>query len=496
MRLQIHIQDIDVMMPGGAAVFALSPDGRQFVFSARGNDLKDQRVSLWLRALNSDVARQLAGTEGALTPFWSPDGQSVGFFAGGQLKRIDLGDGLVRTLTSAPNSAGGAWNSDGTILFTKSFAGPIYRIAAAGGSEVAVTRTAPPVHSGHVFPDFLPDGRRFLFYSFGARDGRGVYTGSLESGEIRRIFPSDAAAVFMPPDWLLLSKDDALMAQRVDLTTLEPRGTPVTIARSVFTDSVNGKSAVSASMVGPIAYKREAPERRLAWLDRAGRRIASFGDGEVYGPYMALSPDGRSVAVVRRVGGNTDVWVMDVNGGGARRVTSDAAADVSPVWSPDSSRVAFGSDRKSGVLDLYVNRTSGSAEGAPLVNRRQTKSQRIGLLTAGVGFCTRKRIRPKTGRDLWVKPVSGNQKATPVAVSTAWESNGRFSPDNRWIAFQSNQSTRFEIYVQPFPARASPSRFPLKVVSTRTGAAMDASCSTEARVTWSRCQCRPVRATS
>jgi eukaryotic-like serine/threonine-protein kinase len=445
LRLQVHVPEADAPA-GGLTQFALSPDGEQFVFVARNGG----RASLWLRALNSDSARPLEGTDGARNPFWSHDSRSVGFFANGQLKRIDLADGLVRTLTRAANGAGAAWNAEGTILFTKSFAGPIYKIAAAatGGEGVPVTSTAPPVHSGHVWPEFLPDGRRFVFFAFGSKEGAGVYVGALDSPEVRRIATADAAALFVPPDRLLFPRGDALMSQRVDLASLDPLGESVTVAPSVFVDSVNGEAAVSASRVGPIAYRASAPERELVWLNRSGLRLGSAGDAHAAGPVMSMSPDGRTLALVRRVEGNSDIWTMNLERGGLQRITTHAAHEASPVWAPDSNQLVFGSDRVSGVLDLFVKKVGATPE-IPLIESTIDKTATD--WSPDGKWIAYSSVDPKTGRDLWAWPVGGDGKPLSIATSPAAEVNARFSTDGRWVAFQSNESSRPEIYVQPFP---------------------------------------------
>ncbi len=443
LRLQLHAPGVDI--PGGGLTsFALSPDGRQFVFVARDGN----QPALWLRSLSSDIARPLAGTDGGRDPFWSQDSRSVGFFANGQLKRVDLADGLVRTLASVPNAAGGAWNSEGTILFTRSFAGPIYKIPAGGGEVAAVTRTAPPAHSGHVFPEFLPDGRRFVFFAFGSSDGVGVYLGSLDSQDVRRIAAADAAAVFVPPDRLLLARGDALMSQRVNLESFEPLGESVTVAPNVYIDSINGKAAVSASLVGPVAYRASAPERELVWLNRSGVRTGLAGEAHVAGRVMSLSRDGQHVAVVRRVEGNSDIWTLDLGRGALRRITSHAAHEAGPVWSPDGSQLAFGSDRKSGVLDLYVKKLNGPPETLLIDS---TTDKTVSDWSPDGKWIAYTNIDSKTGRDLWAWPLTGDRKPIAIATGPASEVNARFSPDGRWLVFQSNESSRSEIYAQPFP---------------------------------------------
>ena len=443
LRLQVHVPEVD--MPGGGwTQFALSPDGGQFIFIARDSG----RNSLWLRPLSSDTSRPLNGTDGARFPFWSHDSRSVGFFANGQLKRIDLHDGLVRTLTSAPASGGGAWSADGTILFTRSFAGPIYRIAAAGGDAQAVTRTAPPAHSGHVWPEFLPDGRRFLFFAFGSAEGTGVYVSSLDSHDVKRIARADAAAAFMPPDSLILARSDALMSQRFDVPSLEPLGEPVTLAPSVFVDSVNGKAAVSASRVGPIAYRARVPERQLIWLNRSGVPLGLAGEAQPAGPLISLSRDGRTVAMVRRVEGNSDIWTLDLARSALRRMTTHPAHDAGPVWSPDGAQLVFGSDRRAGVLDLYLKKITGAPETALIESAADKAAHDWSPDGKWIAYSS---VDPKTGRDLWAWPVNGDGKPIPIATTPAIEGNARFSPDGHWVAFQSNETSRLEIYAQPFP---------------------------------------------
>jgi Tol biopolymer transport system component len=298
-----------------------------------------------------------------------------------------------------------------------------------------------------VHPEFLPDGRRFLFYAFGFSDGVGVYVGSLDSQDVRRVIRADAAAVFLPPDRLLLARDDALLAQSIDLGSLEPRGEPVSVATNVFIDFINGKSAVSASRRGPIAYRGGAA-RELVWLDRAGRRIGNVGDLQPGGPMVVLSPDGGRAVISRRVEGHNDLWVLDLSRNAPRRITRDAANEMSPVWSPDGSKLVFGSDRRSGVLDLYVRDMNDGSERALV---ESTTDKHVYDWSRDGKWIVHTNTDPKNGWDLWATSVAGVEKPFPVAVSPAQETAARLSPDGRWIAFQSNESSRFEVYAQPFP---------------------------------------------
>ena len=189
--------------------FALSRDGTRIVFVASS----DGRPRLWARSLDSVSMRPLAGTDFASYPFWSPDGRSIGFFANGQLKRIDIDGGSPQVLANAPNARGGSWNADGTILYGAGGANPIFRISASGGEPVQVTRLGPQQQS-HRFPQALPSGRHFLFYVLGSADARGVYVGAIDGSESRRVLDADTAAVYVPSGYLLFVRQGTLFAQR------------------------------------------------------------------------------------------------------------------------------------------------------------------------------------------------------------------------------------------------------------------------------------------
>ncbi|MGH9253659.1 MAG: protein kinase domain-containing protein [Vicinamibacterales bacterium] len=442
MRLQID-------RPGGVGIntFAVSPDGRSVVFRSAAEGSEPQ---LWIRSLASEAAQPLAGTEQASTPFWSPDSRSIGFFLRGELKRLDLADGRIQTLASESGPGGMAWSADGTILFARSFSGPLYRVAAAGGEVAEVTRVDPPRHSGHVYPQFLPDGRRFIFFAFGSPEGEGVYLGSLDSAEVRRLFRAESAAVFAPPDLLVFAQEGALVAQRLDLDTWQLAGEPRTVARQVLVDVVNGYSAVSASAAGPIAYRSQPGERQFVWLDRSGRRMGTLGESDPAQPgAVRLTTDGRTAALTRTIEGNTDIWLMDIVRGNLRRLTVDPAADTLPRWSPDASRIVFSSDRRAGNLDLYERVVNG-AEPERLLLETPTDKAANDWSPDG-RFVLFRNTDPKTAADLWALPLFGDRKPFPVAQGPPAENFGRFSPDGRWVAYQSNESGRFEIYVQPFP---------------------------------------------
>ena len=264
---------VDIVTPASAqpTSFALSPDGRQIVFVA-----SDDKVSrLWLRSLSTTAAQPLTDSEGAVYPFWSPDGDSVGFFAGGALKRLDLGGGAAQTLAPAANGRGGTWNADGVIVFAPNLTSPLMRVSATGGAATPVT-TLGPQHAGHLDPQFLPDGRRLLFTVDGAADVNGIYLGGLDGGSPTQLASVVSSGVYAPAGWLLWVRAGSLIAQRLDVQRPALTGEPVALADGVDTDSIAGRIAVSVAATGMVAYRtggRPAPTGMVRPLGHhAGRR--------------------------------------------------------------------------------------------------------------------------------------------------------------------------------------------------------------------------------
>ena len=458
MRLQI-------VTPSGASPmgFAISPDGRAVAYQAS----IEGRTQLWMRSLDSDTARPLEGTEGASTPFWAPDGQSIGFFASGHLKRIDLDGGLVRMLATAPQPRGGTWGTQGTILFAAGSAASLNAVPAGGGNTAVVTRVESPRQTGHRFPHFLPDGRHFLFYVIGTVEGRGVYMGTLGSMDAQRLFDSDSAAVFAAPDRVLFAREGALWGQRLDLSVMRPVGEPVPISTQVAVSAdLFGDVALSETAPGLVAYRVGAGKRQFRWFDRAGRQVGAVGDPDEGQPSAPqLSPDGRTVVFRRTINGNTDLWSMEAPRHALRKLTSDPSRDYEALWSPHGDRMVYTSDR-NGVLNLYqTSLASGSAAAeTPLLETSEHKNPCD--WSADGRFILYSVQSQTTGFDLWVLPLFGDRMPTPVVRTAANELRGRFSPDGRWVAYESNVSGRSEVYVQSFPGPARPTQ-----ISTGGGSA-------------------------
>jgi Tol biopolymer transport system component len=437
-------QRVEVSTPPARRVdltsFAISPDGRTLVFVATS----DGRPRLWLRSLAS-APQPMAGTEGAGFPFWSPNSQSIGFFADNKLKRIDAIGGSVQTLADAivGGGFGGAWSQDGVIAFNGGPGRPLFRVSDQGGESVPITRLDSPLHINHARPQFLPDGRHFFLFADGAAEARGVCIGSLESPEVRRLFAADSPAVFIAPDRLLFVQQGTLFASRFDTRKLETVGQPVQVAQQVAT--------VSASAAGVVAY-RTLPAgrprgREFTWFDRSGKPLASLG--ELGGLTPELSPDGTQVAMHRGVDGNYDVWLQDTTRGTPTRLTSDPSVEGFPIWSPDGSRIVFTS--RAQELHVKLASSAGAEEmlwkSSEFIHSSEwSPDGRFLLFESGtVGR-----------RDVFALPLTADGKADgkpiPVANSVFDERLAKFSPDGRWIAYQSNETGRFEIYLRPFPS--------------------------------------------
>jgi eukaryotic-like serine/threonine-protein kinase len=430
------------------ASIALSPDGERLVFVASF----EGRSLLWLRSLSSGETSPLPNTDGASFPFWSPDSRSIGFFADDHLYRIGVDGGSRRELASTPVGAGGTWNRDGVILFTIVPDGPIRRVADSGGPATLVPAPAqlPQRERGHRYPQFLPDGRRFIYY-MAEPEVRGVYAGTLDSPDRWKLFDADAAAVFMPPAQIMFLRAGSLYVQRFDPEALALEGDPRLVAQGVVVDA-SGAVAASASAVGSIIYRTGTAnrQRQLAWFDRSGTQI-----GDAFPPdpdnvlNPALSPDGRQVALSRSVGGNVDLWLQDLTRSGARaRLTTSPGPDIFPIWSPDGQRIAYGASGETSFGLGTVSTTGGEA-----VTVFDGPLQEIPTDWSRDGRFILYRIQqgPRS-IDLWALPLDGSRKPFPVSeLPNADERLAEFSPDGKWVAFESNETGRYEVYVQAFP---------------------------------------------
>ena len=333
--------------------FALSPDGRHIAFVASG----DGPSRLWLRSLVGTTSQSLAGTEGAIAPFWAPDSRSVAFFAEGRLKRVDIGGGSSQVLANTTFArGGGAWNQDGVILFATSNSGPLFRVPASGGEAVAVTKLDRQL--SHRLPQFLPDGRQFLFSALGAAgEASGIYVGSVDSADTKRLTPLTATLSFHHPDRCCGSAPGR--SSRNIWISGDWNWRAIRSRWPTRWESTRAPERSPCRRPGLIGYRSgETARRQLEWFDRTGRTLGTLGerdDAGLAGP--SISPDGRRVAVWRGVQGNGDIWLLD--GTRLSRFTFAAGGDTWAFWSPDGSRIVFVSNR-NGRRQIHVKPSSGA----------------------------------------------------------------------------------------------------------------------------------------
>jgi serine/threonine protein kinase len=447
---------------------AVSPDGRWLAFVATS----EGQTRLWVRRFDSLLPQPLLGSEGpTFAPFWSPDSRSIGFFAQGKLKRVTVPDGPVQSLCDAPNTVGGAWNSDGTIVFSGGFDRTLFRIPASGGVPVQLTRLdASRREVFHGWPNFLPDGRRFLYLVRSAvPENTGVYISSLDSPQAPRGKPLVAVfslAAFAPPGFLLYVRDGILFAHPFDHRSLALTGDPFAVAE-LSGPFPSGRSMFSVSSTGVLAYRTVASaETRLLWYDRQGKQLGPAGPSGLYA-FPRLSADGKQLAFHRAnpTGGGSNIWVLDLPRQTLSRVTLDGVNAIIPIWSPDRSRIVFSSNRGS-FPNLYQKPLAASAPDDLLVDSSNPKFAED--ISPDGRFLVYSSGAQGDKRDLWVLPLFGERKPSPWRETPFNESGARFSPDGRWLAYSSDEPGNTQVFIEPFPPPASGSASRLQV-STQGG---------------------------
>jgi Tol biopolymer transport system component len=427
-----------------AGLQAVAPDGQQIVFSAAAGG----PPVLWLRPLDSLVSRPLAGTEEAVLPFWSPDNRSVGFFARGKLKTVEVAGGSPQTLADAPFALGGTWGRDGVIVFSPNLLSPLLQIPATGGNVKPVSNLNERAgQSLHVGPSFLPDGRRFLFWAGPADPG--VYVGSLDSNEAKFVLRSDSAATYSWPGYLLFMRESTVMAQVFDAPQMSATGEPQRVAEEV--DRFISQPGFSVSDNGVLVFRpANAGQTELAWFDRTGKRLATVAPAGEYSNF-SLSPDENHVAFDRDTAtAAPDVWVMDLRRQVTERFTFAPAVDNVPIWSADGRNVIFAAVRGVG-LDIYQRSSNASGPDEVLLKLDAPPIMVPSDSSSDGRYLTYYSTDLKTRRDIWALPLSGDRKPFPVVHGEFNETESQFSPDTKWIAYVSDESGTPQIYVQSFP---------------------------------------------
>jgi Tol biopolymer transport system component len=439
----------------GASI-AVSPDGRRLAFIAADSTGMPQ---LCIRNLDSLSAQLLPGTENALLPFWSPDSRFIAFFAEGKLKKVPVGGGSPEVICDAPSGRGGSWSKNGMIIFAPQAMGPLLMIPADGGNAVEITKPDSSRHeTGLRFPCFLPDGRHYLYVSLPRkREGFDVYLGELDSKQPTRIMAAGGAPVPAVTGYLLLVRGNRLVAQEFDRLRLRPTGRIVPLDDAPPGSSFDGAPLLSASENGVLIHTAtNLPNTQLVWFDRMGRSLGSVPLPPAGYGSPSISADGRWATISKTNSPtSSDLWLVDLQRAVTTRLTFDGllatsgGAGATAVWSPDGSRVAYMCNR-SGLYDVYQVLTNGTGKPEPLVQSDVVFKTPVTWSPDGKYLVWSQNVEP-TQWDLWLLPMQGDRKPVPYLCTPFDENTAAISPDGRWLAYDSNETGRTEIYVRSFP---------------------------------------------
>ena len=428
---------------------ALSPDGTQVVTVVLANGLQQ----LHLRSVTQSDSTPIPGTDGAIHPLFSPDGQWIAFFADGKLKKVSLADGTVLTLCDALRPRGASWRSDDTIVFTPTLNSSLWQVPASGGTPQVLTSLQE--ERSHRWPYILPGGKVVLFGipAGSSWDEAQIVAQQLETGERRVLVQGGTNPRYVPTGHLLFARDGNLMAVPFDPEQLQVNGAPVAVVEGVMETPRSGAAQFSVSRNGVLVYipgRGGEPERRLVWVDREGSAEPLAAPPRPY-EHPRLSPDGQRVAVAI-VEPAANIFVYDIQGETLTQLTSEAS-NTFPIWTPDGKRVTFRSTL-TGPWNVFWKAADGSGEAEQLtvsdhINEPSSWSP-DGQALAFTEF------HPTTNRDLWILPLEGERKPRPILQTPFDEGAASVSPDGRWVAYASNDSVRYEIYVQPFPGPGGP----------------------------------------
>jgi Tol biopolymer transport system component len=458
---------LSILGPPGASLYpdtngvAISPDGTMVAFIVGDAGRADGQ--LWVRSLDSMTARLIEGGDGAANLFWSPDSRRIGFSTTqGKIKTIAASGGPADVLADAPNARGAVWTPSNVIIFAPDASGPLYKIPATGGTPVAVTKLdAAKKEYGHRFPTLLPDGTHFLYSSLPSRNGQfEIYAGSLNDDTRVLVGSMAASPVYADPGWLLYARQGVLVAQPFDATLLKTTGDPVLLDDEPSTimeprDSWTAGRSVSISSTGTLAYfSAPSPNTTAEWFDTKGRKVGRVDAPAGHYDTVAISPDGAHAAFVRSASpSESTIWLVDLVRGGALPLTSGRGRNDRPVWSPDAARIAFAGDR-DGAQNLYI-KTVGDAAPEELVFRSDAIFKSPEAWSPDGRWLIIGQLDPSTAQNVYGLPLPGGTALKDLVTGPDRDFPGPVSPDGKWMAYISNETGRFELYVQAFPGGGS-----------------------------------------
>ena len=442
----------------GGGHLAISPDGRKIAYVAVDSS---GRSGLWIRPLNSLAATLLSGTQGAQFPFWSPDSRTIGFFAGGKVKKVEAAGGPPFTICDVGAPRGGSWNQHGIIVFPADQLTGISKVSDAGGVPTPITKLdSTRNEQTHRWPYFLPDGEHFLYLARTTASGSGsaldaICVASIDGKENKRLIQGGSNISFANGQ-LLYMRESSLMAHPFDPRELELKGDPFPIVESVEFNARFSVATFSVSQTGVLVYDGQgsSPTPELVLVDVPSRKVTSLGNPEIFAS-ARLSNDGQKIAMdlYEVLARNADIWILELRRNVLTKFTFDSGVDAFPLWSPDGGRLVFSSNRK-GHNNLYEKVSSGAASEQLLLESDREKIA-TDWSRDGKFILFQSNGDPKTRGDVWYLPTTGERKPIPLLQSEFNEVSARFSPDGKWITYQSNQSGRAEIYVRPFPSAGS-----------------------------------------
>jgi serine/threonine protein kinase/Tol biopolymer transport system component len=436
--------------PSGPGIGTLSPDGTHIVFSAQS---EDGGTILYVRALSDAAARPLNGTEGARYPFWSPDSRHVGFFQQGEggLRKIDRAGGPPVSLCAAPNGKGGSWSPEGVIVFTPNSSNTLQRVSAAGGEPTELTTLDGSKHNSHRHPRFLPDGKHFLFFARGTSpENNEIMIGSIDGGEPVSLVKTRTQAEYAN-GYLFFVREQSLMAQPFDPAKRVTTGEAVPIAERIAVASGASMSAFSLSANGVLAYSTGLVTTDVAIevRDALGQVTSTLAEPASY-RHAVISPDGRLAAtkVMDQSFGTGDIWIFELERNLRSRFTFDPRDDDHPIWHPDGVSIVYESASGESKRGLF-RKAVGGTEDAQLLYESEIDVTPTSFSPDG------KQLQftlEKGPPELWVLDLESG-KASPVRESGFIDGGATFSPDGKWVAYHSNESGTFQVYVIPWPDR-------------------------------------------
>jgi Tol biopolymer transport system component len=440
---------------GSSVIF--SPDGTRLALVAAGSD---QKQLIYVRSLDQLQATALSGTEHAADPFFSPDGQWIGFFADGKLKKISVQGGAAVTLSDAANGRGGSWGDDGTIVFTSDIGGALTEVSSAGGTpQLLTTLDKERGETTHRWPQVLPGSKAVLFTSNthqGNYEDSNIFVYSMASKLRKTVLRGGFYARYLPSGHVVYMHEGALFAVPFDLNRLEVTGQPAPIVEGVAT-TASGGAQFSVSETGNLVYVADRGLRNVSiyWMDHEGK-FTPLHETPGYYSNPAFSPDGKRLALDINDGKRSDIWVYGWERGTLSRLTFGGDLNISPIWTPDGQRIVYSSQEKGGAANLWWIRADGAGDAQRLA--KSENNQFVGSWRPDGKVLVFRQNNPNTGWDVMTLPIEGDERTgwkprepKPFLNGAFNEAVPAFSPDGRWLAYMSNESGSFEVYVRPFP---------------------------------------------